>query len=125
MPSRMASAVLWIVTGRPSKGIEPVSAVAAPERILISVDLPAPFSPTRACTDPAWTVMSALRMARTAPYRLDTPVTDRRSAPVSGGSGWGAAASADPVVRVSLIVSSLRTGPGRAGDTGPPRGGDQ
>src|SRR4051794_6730003 len=121
MPSRMASAVLWIVTGRPSKVIEPVSAVAAPERILISVDLPAPFSPTRACTDPAMTVMSALRMARTAPYRLDTPVTDRRSAPASGGLGCGPVASADPVVRVSLIVSSLRTGPGRAGRAGPPR----
>ena len=57
----------WMVTGSPSKVIRPVSAVAAPERILISVDLPAPFSPTRAWTLPARTVMSALRMARTAP----------------------------------------------------------
>ena len=63
----MASAVPWMVTGSPSKVIRPVSAVAAPERILINVDLPAPFSPTRAWTLPARTVMSALRIARTAP----------------------------------------------------------
>src|SRR4051812_24316803 len=115
MPSRMASAVLWIVTGRPSKVIEPVSAVAAPERILISVDLPAPFSPTRACTDPARTVRSALRMARTAPYRLETPDTDRRSSPVPGGLGCWPPPSGDPVVAMSLIVSSLRTVPGGPG----------
>src|SRR3954454_4521734 len=106
MPRAMASAVLWIVTSAPSKVIRPESAVVAPDRILMRVDLPAPFSPTRACTVPARTVMSALRMARTAPYRLDTPVTANRSVPVVG---------------VWLIVSSLRSvpldpaEPGRAG----------
>src|SRR3712207_3294941 len=125
MPRAMASAVLWMVTGRPLKVTEPVSAGRPPARVLISVDLPAPFSPTRAWTVPAWTVMSALRMARTAPYRLDTPVTDRRSAPVPEAVDWTGAASADPVVGLSLIISSLRTVPGRAGGAGPPRGGDQ
>src|SRR3954466_4436460 len=108
----MASAVLWIVTSAPSKVIRPESAVVAPERILMRVDLPAPFSPTRACTVPARTVMSALRMARTAPERLDTPVTPNRSVPGVG---------------VWLIVSSFRSvllgGAGEGRAAGLPRRG--
>jgi hypothetical protein len=47
--------------------IVPESGVVAPEMILISVDLPAPFSPTSACTSPDRTSKSACRMALTAP----------------------------------------------------------
>jgi len=67
MPSPIASVVPVICTGSPSNAIAPLSAVTAPDRILIRVDLPAPFSPTRACTEPAATSMSACRIARTAP----------------------------------------------------------
>src|SRR5919107_2214313 len=119
MPSPMASAVPWIATGRPSKVISPVSADSAPERILIRVDLPAPFSPTRAWTSPVRTVMSALRMARTAPNRLETPRTDSRSggAPVPDrGEG---AASVAPVAGGSLIVSSRSAVTGGEGRGGP------
>ena len=48
IPRAMASPVAWIVTGRPSNSMVPVSAVSTPEMILIIVDFPAPFSPTSA-----------------------------------------------------------------------------
>src|SRR6476659_4983890 len=80
MPSAMASPVVAIVTGASSNSIVPVSACSTPERILIIVDLPAPFSPTRACTRPAWMVISALRIARTAPKLLEIPRIARRGA---------------------------------------------
>src|SRR6478672_73939 len=78
MPRAMASPVLAIVTGAPSNAIVPVSACSTPDRILIMVDLPAPFSPTSACTRPAWMVISALRIARTAPKLLEIPRISRR-----------------------------------------------
>src|SRR3979411_1829477 len=45
--------------------ISPESAGCAPARIFISVDLPAPFSPTRACTSPALTSKVTPSSART------------------------------------------------------------
>ena len=42
---------IW--TERPSNAIVPLSADSTPATILIIVDLPAPFSPTSACTRPA------------------------------------------------------------------------
>src|SRR4051812_23775409 len=89
----------------------PVSACSTPEMILMSVDLPAPFSPTSACTRPAWIVISALRMARTAPKLLEIPRSARRGAsstvivaPLSGGAG-GSGTSARPPgdVRGSVV----------------------
>src|SRR6266487_811115 len=44
-----------------------------PEMILISVDLPAPLSPTRAVTSPAGAAKSTSLSACTAPNRLLTP----------------------------------------------------
>ena len=41
--------------GAPSKTIVPLSGAVAPEATFISVDLPAPFSPSRACTSPGST----------------------------------------------------------------------
>ena len=38
---------------RPRSRISPASGAWTPARILISVDLPAPFSPSSACTSPA------------------------------------------------------------------------
>ena len=48
MPRRAASAGPCIATGAPSMRISPASARWMPARIFISVDLPAPFSPTSA-----------------------------------------------------------------------------
>src|SRR3954447_14226411 len=74
--------------------MSPESAVTAPDRILIKVDLPAPFSPTRASTRPTCTVSSADRMARTAPKRFAIPAICSRGVPGSRlgdslpGSWW-------------------------------------
>ena len=42
----------WISTACPSTRISPESLASEPLRIFISVDLPAPFSPSRTCTSP-------------------------------------------------------------------------
>ena len=52
MPSARASDGEWIATGTPSISIEPASSRCAPLRHLISVDLPAPLSPSSASTSP-------------------------------------------------------------------------
>src|SRR2546428_2373618 len=55
----------------------PASGAWAPVMILTRVLLPAPFSPTSACTSPAWTSKSTPRSARTAPNDLVTPRSSR------------------------------------------------
>ena len=52
-PEPRRSFGLWIWTGWPSKIISPLSALWMPAMHLISVDLPAPLSPTSAITSPA------------------------------------------------------------------------
>src|SRR6187455_3391 len=108
MPRAMASTVEWMVTRRPSNSIVPASAASTPEMILIMVDLPAPFSPTRACTRPARIVMSALRMARTAPNRFDMPARCRRGAAWDGSDAGTAptAAGASAVGGWSTVIAS-------------------
>src|SRR5690606_39684304 len=78
MPSAVASFGLVIVTGRPSQRIVPLSAGCTPAITLIIVDLPAPLSPTRATTSPAYTSSEASVSACTAPNRLEMPTSDRR-----------------------------------------------
>src|SRR5436190_6149221 len=53
MPSARASAGVMCGTSRPATVSRPASGRSAPVMILISVDLPAPFSLTIACTSPA------------------------------------------------------------------------
>ena len=48
----------------------------------MSVDLPAPFSPSRACTSPRRRSKSTLSFAVRAPKRLVTPFSSR-------ATGWG------------------------------------
>src|SRR5579863_9103864 len=65
MPRRCASCGEPIRTGVPLTRISPSSAESAPERIFISVDLPAPFSPTSTRTSPAASVSDTSDNART------------------------------------------------------------
>src|SRR5581483_1749409 len=60
---------MW--TSSPSKKISPLSAVCVPATHLISVDLPAPLSPTSAITSPLRTSKSASRSACTEPKLLE------------------------------------------------------
>src|SRR3954447_8852961 len=72
-PWRTASAVEAKLTSSSSRRTVPASGLSAPATIFTSVDLPAPFSPRRACTEPARTVKSAPASATTPPYVLRTP----------------------------------------------------
>ena len=67
---------------RRRSGSSPASASGCPAIVLTSVDLPAPLSPTRPTTSPAWTSKSTPSSACTAPKRLLTPSSassERRS----------------------------------------------
>ena len=78
-----------------------------PARILTSVDLPAPLSPTRATTSPAWTSRSMSVSAETAPKFFETP---RR---LSTGSPMGGAASGLSVMSGAFGTENGRGPPGR------------
>src|SRR5437773_2123053 len=78
-----------------------------PEIALISVDLPAPLSPTSATTSPALTSKSTSVRASTAPNRLVTPLTSRR-----GRSG---AAVAEAVVIARVLLDSVLRASGLVG----------
>src|SRR5215471_3203542 len=75
----------------PEIAIEPPrSGSSTPEIILMSVDLPDPFSPTMQCTSPTSSLRSTLRSACTPPKRFEIPDNSRK------------AAKARPVVKVFL-----------------------
>src|SRR4030095_16617411 len=65
MPSARASAGVMCGTSRPATVSRPASGRSAPVMILISVDLPAPFSPPIACTSPACSSNETWRSALT------------------------------------------------------------
>src|SRR5690349_2968336 len=73
MPSLLASVGPLIVTGSPSNSTSPLSIGWMPATHLISVDLPAPLSPTSAVTSPARTVKSTPCSTCTGPKCLSTP----------------------------------------------------
>ncbi len=60
-------------TGSPAQRISPASGRCAPASTLISVDLPAPFWPSRQCTSPAATSRSTPSSARTPGNSLTMP----------------------------------------------------
>src|SRR5258708_32916836 len=72
MPIALAARGDWWTTARPSSTISPSSGCTAPVRILTNVDLPAPFSPTRACTSPARNSNDAPASACTPAYAFVT-----------------------------------------------------
>src|SRR6185503_12347761 len=83
MPTLRASAGEAKRTATPSTRTSPPSGSTAPARIFMSVDLPAPFSPTT-----AWTMPGA--MARSTPPRAwITPYALRRSTTSTAGGGVG------------------------------------
>src|ERR1044071_3732412 len=66
---------------RPSMTMRPPgSGWSTPAMILISVDLPDPFSPTRQCTSPAGKDKSTLRSATTPPKCLEIAWRSRKLA---------------------------------------------
>src|SRR5689334_668928 len=70
------------------------------------VDLPAPLSPTRATTSPAWTSKSTPESASTAPNRLLTPLASSRGVDCAGVVEGMSVISGllDPVLGAGLLV---------------------
>src|SRR5437868_10998326 len=77
MPNVFAERGVRCDTGFPSSWIAPPSGCTAPVRILISVDFPAPFSPTSACTSPDSSASDAPRSAWTPAYDFVRSAADR------------------------------------------------
>ena len=67
MPAACAAAGVAKVTSLPSIVMRPASGATTPAITLISVDLPAPFSPRIACTRPAEIVEIRRRPAPCTP----------------------------------------------------------
>src|SRR3954452_3920451 len=90
MPAALASAGPANSTSAPLTASEPVSGWCTPASILTMVDLPAPFSPTRACASPAYRGKLTPCTAATAPKDLLTPRTSTRAGPADDGSDTAA-----------------------------------
>ena len=78
-----------MLTGVPSKRISPLSIGWIPAMHLMSVDLPAPLSPTRAMTSPGETWKSTSNSAWTAPKLFETPCSSRTGVSVTSKSPLG------------------------------------
>ena len=72
IPSASEALVSGIFTSVPSTRMRPESGSCTPAIILMRVDLPAPFSPNKACTWPRRTVRSTPLMTSTGPKDLVT-----------------------------------------------------
>src|SRR5688572_32910618 len=77
MPSARDTAGLIAATGRPATDKVPESAGTAPVITLMSVDFPAPFSPTSAWTSPSWRSNDTPDNARTPAYDLVMRLAER------------------------------------------------
>src|ERR1700722_6448477 len=88
MPRSSAALGFGKVTGLPLKVIVPPLGGWTPARILTSVDLPAPLSPTSATTSPARTSRSMSVNAETAPKCLETLRRLRTGSGLAAGA-WG------------------------------------
>src|SRR3954468_13675019 len=94
MPAAIASLGLRRCTSRPSTRIWPSSGRCMPYSVFINVDLPAPFSPTMACTSPRATRSSMSLLATTPGKRLVIPRSSTASGVdsvngISSGAGVG------------------------------------
>src|SRR5438477_2460006 len=78
MPSACASGGVSAAIDAPPTESDPASGDSAPLRILMSVELPAPFSPTIACTSPACRSNETSRSARAPANDLVMDVASRR-----------------------------------------------
>src|SRR6478672_3717383 len=81
IPRRRAASGSCLAARPPPTSRRPSSGAIAPARILISVDLPAPFSPTIAWTSPASTSNDTPRRARMPAYAFESPAAVRTAVP--------------------------------------------
>src|SRR6266511_5099642 len=118
MPCSRAARGESMRAGRPSTRISPASGRVMPERMMISVDLPAPFSPSRQWTSPRRRATETSSFASTPGKRFVMPTSSTAGAAVSPPDGApvdvGPVRLSDPV-RSPLVLP--RRPPKR-----PPRG---
>ena len=113
MPAASASRGPPKPTGRPSRNRSPASGLSTPAMILISVLLPAPFSPSTAWIEPARPEKSTSLRAWTPPNALPTPIM-RQSAAASAGASLGdhshprRCGAPAPVIILIVSVPALR-----------------
>ncbi len=103
-PNARASSGDAPVRAVPTISTEPESAASAPEATAISVDLPAPFSPTRAWTSPARTSRSTDLRARTPGKVFSMAVRRRAMAPAT--SSLSGVMTGDAFAAVELLTGS-------------------
>ena len=89
---------------RPPSSISPASGRCAPASTLISVDLPAPFCPSRQCTSPARTSRSTPSSARTPGNVFTMPRISSRRRELVDRCG-GHRSLADPLRRAEDVVA--------------------
>ena len=82
MPLRCAARGPPSLASLPKRKISPASGRTKPLRILTSVDLPAPFSPSSACTSPGRTASDTSSRATVAPKCFLSPTTSNADAPL-------------------------------------------
>src|SRR5579863_10007555 len=83
MPAAMASFGEANRAFLPSSRISPSSGCSSPYSTFIRVDLPAPFSPSRACTWPGATERSIRSLATSGPKRLVMPFSSSSTSPLA------------------------------------------
>ena len=99
MPGAWRPAGRSATTGSPCQAIVPSSGWWAPASTLISVDLPAPFWPSRQCTSPARTSRSTPSRARTPGNVLTMPCIS------SSGVGGGVRPSVERHATTRLLLN--------------------
>src|SRR4051794_34545449 len=102
MPALIASALEVKCCVTPSSTISPSSGRYSPYRQFISVDLPAPFSPSSACTSPARTSRSMRSFAVKSPKRFAMPRSSSTVVPGLRGVTAGTSLNAFESPRRSL-----------------------
>src|SRR5215217_6581255 len=85
MPSDRAWSTLFGSYGSPRRNMRSSSGFSKPQMIFISVDLPAPLSPSSPRTSPLRRRRLISRSAMTGPNRLDTFSTRRTSSSANAG----------------------------------------
>src|SRR6266850_4287584 len=104
MPAFRASRGEVKRTGSPSTASVPSSGGWTPERVLMSVDLPAPLSPSRQLISPARTARETPSRATTAPKYFEMLRASRSGGPSGEGvaPAYEAWAEEDIVIRCSF-----------------------
>ena len=101
-PACCASAGPANETSFPATSIEPASMLYTPVRALINVDLPAPFSPMRACTSPGNSRNETSLSALTPGKAMVMP--DIRTTGSPTGAGPASATAGGPCGTASVVI---------------------